>query len=195
MKKFIFTIIAIFVSVCCMAQKLNESKIDDNVYVTINMRSESHNLNDIKIMLKASAARKFVKDIRKIERKLTDWSETAKQNNVKDYKKTLEGSYAYSKLGFRNEAVNNLADYNYNNYLVPYFTVDTEGQCKLVLGGYYSGHNPADISSNNSKLNKFFFYMSIPVNELGSWIDDLEVASNEINKKQKKINDSYIADR
>ena len=198
MKKFIVSIIAAIITVSCFAQNLNESKIEGNMYVTVQMNTESQDLGDVKIMLKSSTAKKFVKDLRRIEKKLNDWTATAKQKNVKDYKKTLEGSYSYNKLGFNNEDGDNLADYNYNNYLVPYFTVDSEGQCKLVLGGYYSGYNTSDLGSNYVKRNKFFFYMSIPVNELSSWINDLEVASNEINNKQKDVdakNDIFMATR
>ena len=187
MKKFIVTIIAALFTVVSMAQTFGEETINGKVYTVVNMQSESTELGDIKILLEPSSAKKFIKNLRKLQDKVAGWTETANKKGVKNFRKTVEGSYSYSKLAFCNSDGNNVADYNYNNYLVPYFNVDSEGNSHLLLGGYYSGYNTSNMGSDYDKRTKFFFYMSIPVSELNSWINNLEIAANEINGKQHNV--------
>lgn len=189
MKKFIVTIIAALFTVVSMAQTFGEETINGKVYTVVNMQSESTELGDIKILLEPSSAKKFIKNLRKLQDKVAGWTETANKKGVKNFRKTVEGSYSYSKLAFCNSDGNNVADYNYNNYLVPYFNVDSEGNSHLLLGGYYSGYNTSNMGSDYDKRTKFFFYVNINAEVLNTWVDNLEIASNNIQKKQKSVDE------
>lgn len=196
MKKYIITLIAAIFALGSSAQSIAESKLNGKIYVEVSMECDGASLNNINIMLDKKTADKFIRNLRKVQSKVKKCVQTAETKHLKNYRKTLEGSYSYSKMQFGNADGTNVADSNYNNYLVPYFNVDAEGNSCLVLGGYYSGYNNSNMGSDYDKRTEFFYYLSIPVNELDSWINKLEVAANEAESKQQDfnaVNDLFMA--
>lgn len=188
----ILTVVATIISVVAMAQTFGEETVNGTTYTVVNMQSESANLDEIKILLEPAAAKKFIKNLRKLKEKVASWTETANKMGVKSYRKTVDGSYSYSKLTFCNTNGNNIADYNYNNYLTPYFNVDSEGNSHLILGGYYSGYNSNDAGLDYEKRTKFFFYVNIDAENLDTWVNNLEIASNNAQNKKHVNSTSEI---
>lgn len=162
-------------TICCYSQKIDKQQVDDNLYVTLDVCSDSWTQGSLKMMFSPNSAWKFVKDLRKIDKKVGALVQKVKEEKLKDYKVALDGSYAFNKLSVNNGGKEEFTDYNYSNYLIPYFTVDKQGNCSIVLGGYFTDAKKLDRASSADTSKKYFFYLTIPADELDLWICDHEI--------------------
>lgn len=196
MKRFVFSIVAVLFAMIANAQTISYEELEGKAYVKVEMKSESKEQENVRILMNQSSAKKFLKHFKSSMEEASKLAATAKKKGVKSYKKTLKGSYSYSKLLFDNKDGVNVADYNQNNYLVPYFNVDSEGKSHLLLGGYYAGYNNSNMGSNYDKRSKFFFFVKLPIDELDKWGENFDVAINDIKSAQKEIdeNERLMAD-
>ena len=197
MKKTFTTIIAALFTVVAMAQTISEQTISGKTFAAVTMQTENAELENVKIMLDASSAKKFIKNLRKLEGKVASMNEAAAKKAAKKSRKTLAGSYSFDKMSFACEGNNSIVDESMNNYLIPYFDVDAEGNTHLMLGGYYSGYNAsATLDDGSIDRTKFFFYVSVTADKLNAWVDNLEVAFNNIEQglPVHDVNDNFMAE-
>lgn len=199
MKNLFVLICMAVMSLSLSAQELSQTTIDGNEYLVVSMETETQGYDQVSILLNKGFMKKFITSMRKYAKQVDEWNQTAHEKDVKEYKKTMTGTIPLKKIFFNCDGLDCVSDKYYDNYLVPYFRSDVEGNCYFVLGGYYAGYNMnpyADATDTNESKKeysyqhcKFPFHLSIPAEELNNWVDKLEVAAENVNVKQKDNNE------
>lgn len=192
MKRSVLSIIVVLFALVANAQSIGYEKVDGKAYLEIAMKSENKDLEEVRILMNHGSAKKFLKNLQNSMEEANKLAATAHKKNVKNYKKTLKGTYSYTKIIFEDKNGVNIADYSPNCYLTPFFNVDSEGNSHLLLGGYFAGYDKVD----SKKLNKFFIYVKLPVDDLENWSENFDVAIDDMKTAQRGLdpNERLLAD-
>lgn len=198
MKRMLALFALVLASLSVVAQELSQTTFEDKEYLVVSMDTEMQGYDNVSILLNKGTLKKFISRMKDYCEKVEKWNATAHSKKVKEYKKTMTGTIPLKKIIFNCDGLECVSDKYYDNYLVPYFHCDSEGNCSFILGGYYSGYNVRMFGKNNvtdptSKDNyyyqycKFPFHVSIPAEEMAMWINDIESIANGVNVKQKQL--------
>lgn len=165
----------------------------DSIYVFLN----SSNINNNVVMLKQSL------------KKIGKWSETAKNNNVENFEKSFKKGFRVNYLCFNYNNASYITSYS---SLDTSFYVDDKGEVYVRFTGFYDGsisasdiiavtqsssygismgskltssYSSSDAITELRKKVKFDFHIDISLNDLSTWLFDLQNTGEQL--KEKKL--------
>lgn len=198
MKKMLSILCLIWISVSITAHELSQVTLEGKEYLVVSMETSEQGYDNVSILLNKGFLKKFVSKMKDYAKTVEKWNKTAHGKKVKEYKKTMVGTIPLKKIFFSCEGMECVSDKYYDNFLIPYFRCDSEGNCSFILGGYYTGYNTRmfgrdGVSDPSAKDNyyyqycKFPFHLTIPAEDMNEWVAEVEEASNGVNVKQMEL--------
>lgn len=190
--KHYLTLIAFFIiSLSSTAHKLSEQDVNEKTNLAVLMHSEQVGYENLNVMISYKSVDEFADRIRIVSEKALKWAKVANRNDVKNFRKPITGTIDYDHLSFHFDGCENVSQ---GYFMVPSFDVDRDGECYLLLRGYYKGFNVTTRNITRIKGDKnryqqmaeFNFFLRINTNELEAWLDELDQMAVQVKQTQKQ---------
>ena len=170
------------------AQRFIETQYGDKTAIAITMYSRTIGVDKIYLYLTHDYLPGFTNKLKKTIEKFDNWSNTAEENKVKDYKKALRSDLSFDRLLFTYESKQYLS---YSPSIKPFFYVDDNGAIFLRFEGLHDcfiGENAVEFSGAS--------YSGLFTSKLSDWIDQLMEYDNKfkIEEETKKQNNKRNKD-
>ncbi len=216
LKLIILFVLSLLTCTNMSAQRFIETQYGDKTAIAITMYSRTIGVNKIYLYLTHDYLPGFTNKLKKTIEKFDNWSNTAEENKVKDYKKALRSDLSFDRLLFTYESKQYLS---YSPSIKPFFYVDDNGAIFLRFEGLHDcfiGENAVEFSgasysglftsksnisvfSGTAKVGKPIlveYSFQIPQKELSDWIDQLMEYDNKfkIEEETKKQNNKRNKD-
>lgn len=216
LKLIILFVLSLLTCTNMSAQRFIETQYGDKTAIAITMYSRTIGVDKIYLYLTHDYLPGFTNKLKKTIEKFDNWSNTAEENKVKDYKKALRSDLSFDRLLFTYESKQYLS---YSPSIKPFFYVDDNGAIFLRFEGLHDcfiGENAVEFSgasysglftsksnisvfSGTAKVGKPIlveYSFQIPQKELSDWIDQLMEYDNKfkIEEETKKQNNKRNKD-
>ncbi len=216
LKLIILFVLSLLTCTNMSAQRFIETQYGDKTAIAITMYSRTIGVDKIYLYLTHDYLPGFTNKLKKTIEKFDNWSNTAEENKVKDYKKALRTDLSFDRLLFTYESKQYLS---YSPSIKPFFYVDDNGAIFLRFEGLHDcfiGENAVEFSgasysglftsksnisvfSGTAKVGKPIlveYSFQIPQKELSDWIDQLMEYDNKfkIEEETKKQNNKRNKD-
>ncbi len=195
MKTLYLILLTFAFSLTLSAQEISEDKVDEKMVLVIDFHSESKKFENVKVLFNPKTAATLADKVRKFGDKVLSWSEKAIKNDVSKYRKPIPGTINYDHLMFDYDGNTNTSE---DFFMVPAFDVDTEGNCYLLLRGYYEGANITALRNSRVAGDKtryqeecaFNFYVRINYKDINSWVNKVGRMADQVAMDQQKLKET-----